>query len=168
MSFLSTGTVDHVPVYPREVIKRALMLNASALILIHNHPSGDPTPSEADLSMTKEIQKGCKYLGLTLHDHIIVGAGNGAEPAGPRQALTRAIRPITAAPSRKRAAVWSLTDEAGREASRAVGDIPMFDLPLPIHPTTAPDGVPPQLSDWRCRSQPALRADPVAPRRRPT
>ena len=72
---LSTGTVDHVPVYPREVIKRALMLNASALVLIHNHPSGDPTPSEADLSMTKEIQKGCKYLGLTLHDHIIVGAG---------------------------------------------------------------------------------------------
>ena len=72
---LSIGTVDHVPVYPREVIKRALMLNASALILIHNHPSGDPTPSEADLSMTKEIQKGCKYLGLTLHDHIIVGAG---------------------------------------------------------------------------------------------
>ena len=69
------GTVDHVPVYPREVIKRALMLNASALILIHNHPSGDPTPSEADLSMTKEIQKGCRYLGLTLHDHIIVGAG---------------------------------------------------------------------------------------------
>ena len=75
MSSSSTGTVDHVPVYPREVIKRALMLNASALILIHNHPSGDPTPSEADLSMTKEIQKGCKYLGLTLHDHIIVGAG---------------------------------------------------------------------------------------------
>ena len=72
---LSVGTVDHVPVYPREVIKRALILNASALILIHNHPSGDPTPSEAELSMTKEIQKGCKYLGLTLHDHIIVGAG---------------------------------------------------------------------------------------------
>ena len=72
---LSTGTVDHVPVYPREVIKRALILNASALILIHNHPSGDPAPSEADLSMTKEIQKGCKYLDLTLLDHIIVGAG---------------------------------------------------------------------------------------------
>lgn len=72
---LSVGTVDHVPVYPREVIRQALMLNASALILIHNHPSGDPTPSEADLSMTREIQKGCKYLGLTLHDHIIVGAG---------------------------------------------------------------------------------------------
>ena len=71
---MSTGTVDHVPVYPREVIKRALMLNASAQ-KIHNHPSGDPTLSEADLSMTKEIQKGCKYLGLTLHDHIIVGAG---------------------------------------------------------------------------------------------
>ena len=74
-ALMSVGTVDHVPVYPREVIKQALMLNASALILIHNHPSGDPTPSEADLSMTKEIQKGCKYLGLTLHDHIIVGAG---------------------------------------------------------------------------------------------
>ena len=58
------------------MIKRALMLNASALILIHNHPSGDPAPSEADLGMTKEIQKGCKYLGLTLHDHIIVGAGS--------------------------------------------------------------------------------------------
>ena len=73
---LSVGTVDHVPVYPREVIKHALLLDACALILIHNHPSGDPTPSEADLSMTKEIQKGCKYLGLTLHDHIIVGAGS--------------------------------------------------------------------------------------------
>ena len=71
---LSVGTVDHVPVCPREVIKRALMLNASALILIHNHPC-DPAPSEADLTMTKEIQKGCRYLGLTLHDHIIVGVG---------------------------------------------------------------------------------------------
>jgi len=72
---LSVGTADHVPVYPREIIKRALMLNASALIVVHNHPSGDPTPSEADITMTKEIQKGCKYLGLTLHDHIIVGGG---------------------------------------------------------------------------------------------
>lgn len=73
---LSVGTVDHVPVYPREIIKRALMLNASSLIVVHNHPSGDPTPSEADITMTKEIQKGCKYLGLTLHDHIIVGGGH--------------------------------------------------------------------------------------------
>jgi DNA repair protein RadC len=70
---LSTGTVDHVPVYPREVIKRALMLNACALILVHNHPSGDPAPSEADITMTKEIEKGCKVFGITLHDHIIVG-----------------------------------------------------------------------------------------------
>ena len=69
------GTVDHVPVYPREVVKRALELNASALILVHNHPSGDPTPSEADIAMTKEVQKACGVLGLTLHDHIIVGAG---------------------------------------------------------------------------------------------
>ena len=72
---LSTGTVDHVPVYPREVLKRGLGLNATALILVHNHPSGDPEPSRADITMTKEIQKGCKFMGLTLHDHIIVGAG---------------------------------------------------------------------------------------------
>ncbi|QFT34118.1 hypothetical protein FIV00_26720 [Labrenzia sp. THAF82] len=72
---LATGTVDHVPVYPREVLKRGLELNATALILVHNHPSGDPEPSRADIKMTKEIQTGCKVLGLTLHDHIIVGIG---------------------------------------------------------------------------------------------
>ncbi|PZQ96221.1 MAG: DNA repair protein [Cereibacter sphaeroides] len=71
---LSTGTVDHVPVYPREVIKRALLLNASALILVHNHPSGDPTPSEPDIVMTAQIQDGAAVLGITLHDHVIVGA----------------------------------------------------------------------------------------------
>jgi DNA repair protein RadC len=67
------GTVDHVPVYPREVVKRALELNASALILVHNHPSGDPTPSEADIAMTAQIQDAACVLGLTLHDHLIVG-----------------------------------------------------------------------------------------------
>ena len=67
------GTVDHVPVYPREVAKRALELNASALILVHNHPSGDPTPSEADLDVTAQIQAACDALGLTLHDHLIIG-----------------------------------------------------------------------------------------------
>jgi DNA repair protein RadC len=67
------GTVDHVPVYPREVVKRALELNASAIILVHNHPSGDPTPSEADISMTAQINDACAALGLTLHDHLIVG-----------------------------------------------------------------------------------------------
>jgi DNA repair protein RadC len=67
------GTVDHVPVYPREVVKRALELNASALILVHNHPSGDPTPSEADIAMTAQIQDAAQVLGLTLHDHLIVG-----------------------------------------------------------------------------------------------
>ena len=72
---VSVGTVDHVPVYPREVVRRALDLNASALILVHNHPSGDPEPSEADIAMTKEVEKACGVLGLTLHDHIIVGAG---------------------------------------------------------------------------------------------
>lgn len=67
------GTVDHVPVYPREVAKRALELNASALILVHNHPSGDPTPSPSDISMTQQIEAACIALGLSLHDHLIVG-----------------------------------------------------------------------------------------------
>jgi len=67
------GTVDHVPVYPREVVKRALELNASALILVHNHPSGDPTPSEADIAMTQQIQTAAEALGLTLHDHLVIG-----------------------------------------------------------------------------------------------
>lgn len=67
------GTVDHVPVYPREVVKRALELNASALILVHNHPSGDPTPSEADISMTHQIKTAAEALGLTLHDHLVIG-----------------------------------------------------------------------------------------------
>lgn len=67
------GTVDHVPVYPREVAKRALELNASALILVHNHPSGDPTPSQSDIDMTAQIELACSALGLVLHDHLIVG-----------------------------------------------------------------------------------------------
>lgn len=67
------GTVDHVPVYPREVVKRALELNASALILVHNYPSGDPTPSDADISMTHQVQEAAQVLGLVLHDHLIIG-----------------------------------------------------------------------------------------------
>lgn len=67
------GTVDHVPVYPREVVKRALELNASALILVHNHPSGDPTPSESDISMTHQIKEAAQVLGIALHDHLIIG-----------------------------------------------------------------------------------------------
>lgn len=67
------GTVDHVPVYPREVAKRALELNASAMILVHNHPSGDPTPSQTDITMTDQINAACQALGLTLHDHLIIG-----------------------------------------------------------------------------------------------
>ena len=68
-----TGTVDHTPVYPREVIKRALGLSATALILVHNHPSGDPTPSRADIQMTQAIIDIAKPLGISVHDHIIVG-----------------------------------------------------------------------------------------------
>lgn len=67
------GTVDHTPVYPREVVKRALELSATALILVHNHPSGDPTPSRADIQMTQAIIDMAKPLGISVHDHIIVG-----------------------------------------------------------------------------------------------
>ncbi|MES0810637.1 DNA repair protein RadC [Roseibium sp. SCPC15] len=68
-----TGTVDHTPVYPREVIRRALEHSATALILVHNHPSGDPTPSRADILMTQKIIEVAKPLGIEVHDHIIVG-----------------------------------------------------------------------------------------------
>jgi len=67
------GTVDHTPVYPREVVKRALELSASAIILVHNHPSGDPSPSRADVEMTQAIHEAARSLGIALHDHIIVG-----------------------------------------------------------------------------------------------
>lgn len=70
------GTVDHVPVYPREVAKRALELNASALILVHNHPSGDPTPSDADIGMTEQIELACQTIGVALHDHVVIGRGS--------------------------------------------------------------------------------------------
>ncbi len=67
------GTVNHVPVYPREVAKRALELNASAIILVHNHPSGDPTPSQADIDMTEQIALACDSIGVTIHDHVVIG-----------------------------------------------------------------------------------------------
>ena len=70
---LGRGTVDHVPVYPREVLKRALELGASALILVHNHPSGDPEPSQADIAMTGQIASAGQVLGVTLHDHLVIG-----------------------------------------------------------------------------------------------
>jgi DNA repair protein RadC len=68
-----TGTIDHTPVYPREVIKRALELSATALILVHNHPSGDPTPSAADIEMTQTIIEIASPLGIAVHDHLIIG-----------------------------------------------------------------------------------------------
>jgi DNA repair protein RadC len=67
------GTVDHTPVYVRELVKRALELSATAIVLVHNHPSGDPTPSRADIEMTKQIVSSAKNLGIVVHDHIIVG-----------------------------------------------------------------------------------------------
>jgi len=72
------GTVDHTPVYPREVAKRALELGASAIIMVHNHPSGDPTPSKADIEMTREVQKALAALDIALHDHLIIARGNHA------------------------------------------------------------------------------------------
>ena len=74
----SSGTVDHTPVYPREIVKRALELSASALILVHNHPSGDPTPSRADIEMTREIASAAKALRIAIHDHLVVGRGGTA------------------------------------------------------------------------------------------
>lgn len=70
---LNRGTVDHAPVYPREVVRRALEVSASALILVHNHPSGDPTPSRADIQMTKQIVEAARSLSVEVHDHLIVG-----------------------------------------------------------------------------------------------
>ncbi len=67
------GTVDHTPVYPREVVKRALELAASAIILVHNHPSGDPTPSRADIDMTNQIVKAALSVGVRVHDHLVIG-----------------------------------------------------------------------------------------------
>ena len=72
------GTVNHTPVYPREVVKRALELNATAIILVHNHPSGDPTPSQDDIVMTRHIAEAAETVSVTLHDHVIVGNGRWA------------------------------------------------------------------------------------------
>jgi DNA repair protein RadC len=72
------GTVDHTPVYPREIVRRALELNASAVILVHNHPSGDPTPSQADIMMTETIVSVAKPLGVNVHDHLIIGRNGHA------------------------------------------------------------------------------------------
>jgi DNA repair protein RadC len=75
---------DHTPVYPCEVVKRALELQASALILVHNHPSGDPTPSNADIAVTKDIVKAAQPLGVTVHDHLIIGRGRHTSLRDPR------------------------------------------------------------------------------------
>lgn len=74
----SRGTVDHAPVYPREIVRRALEHGASAIILVHNHPSGDPTPSRADIDMTREIAAAAKALKIAVHDHLVIGRGGHA------------------------------------------------------------------------------------------
>ena len=70
---MNRGTVDHAPVYPREVMRRALELSASAVILVHNHPSGDPTPSAADIDMTRQVVDAGRPLRIAVHDHLVVG-----------------------------------------------------------------------------------------------
>src|ERR1700682_1845318 len=77
-----SGTVDHTPVYPREVVKRALELSATAIILVHNHPSGDPTPSRADIEMTRQVVETATPLGIAIHDHIIIGKDGHASLKG--------------------------------------------------------------------------------------
>ena len=73
---LGKGTIDRAPVYPREIVKRGLALEASAIILAHNHPSGDPTPSQADIDMTFQIQETCNAVGISVHDHLVIGREN--------------------------------------------------------------------------------------------
>ncbi len=72
------GTVDHTPVYPREIVRRALELSATAVILVHNHPSGDPTPSDADVRMTRTIVDAARPLGIAVHDHVVIGRSGHA------------------------------------------------------------------------------------------
>ena len=79
-----SGTVDHTPVYPREVMRRALELSATAILLVHNHPSGDPTPSNADIKMTLDIIAIAKPLGVSVHDHIVIGRHGHASMRGLR------------------------------------------------------------------------------------
>jgi len=74
----SRGTIDHTPVYPREIVKRALELGATAFILVHNHPSGDPTPSRQDIEMTREIAAAAKALKIAVHDHLVIGRSGHA------------------------------------------------------------------------------------------
>jgi DNA repair protein RadC len=70
---MNRGTVDHAPVYPREVVRRALELSSSAVILVHNHPSGDPSPSSADVDMTRQVIEAGRSLRIVVHDHLVVG-----------------------------------------------------------------------------------------------
>lgn len=72
---MQQGTIDHTPAYPREIVKRALELGAGAIVLAHNHPSGDPTPSRADIEMTRAVAEACKTMDIALHDHLIIGHG---------------------------------------------------------------------------------------------
>ncbi|MBV8457701.1 MAG: DNA repair protein RadC [Acetobacteraceae bacterium] len=84
---LTRGTVNHTPVYPREVVRRALELHATALILVHNHPSGDPSPSRDDVVMTDEVRRAAEVVGIVLHDHLIIG--NGKSVSFRQQGLLR-------------------------------------------------------------------------------
>ena len=116
--------MNHTPVYPREVVKRALELQATALILVHNHPSGDPTPSRADIEMTQEVKAAAGGLGIVLHDHLVIGNGrhvrSGAkgcsEPLRGAQPLTAACSPTCGSP---RSAAWRALSTTASPAARS-------------------------------------------------
>jgi DNA repair protein RadC len=92
------GTVDHAPVYVREVVKRALELSASAIILVHNHPSGDPTPSRADIEITRKIVEAADKLSIAVHDHLIIGRGRACQLPRPEAVVRQGTRPDFAFP----------------------------------------------------------------------
>lgn len=83
---MARGTIDHTPVYVSEIIRSAVLLDASAIILCHNHPSGDPAPSKSDIEMTRKIKSACDFIGVTLHDHVVVGFGREAYAVSMRSA----------------------------------------------------------------------------------
>jgi DNA repair protein RadC len=164
------GTVDHVPVYPREIVKRALELNASALILVHNHPSGDPTPSRSDIDMTFEIQNAAELLGIVLHDHLVSRQGARGELSVRRVSLRPAYSTQTST-RRFTARPQSVSSQAiGRASPKASARSVTRASALSVAARTASSTV----SARRCASlvliwaDPALSENPAKSRVRPS
>ena len=137
------GTIDHTPVYTREVIKRTLELGGSALILVHNHPSGDPAPSAVDIAVTQDIIKAAAPLGIVVHDHLIIGRGGHISlrdlgSSDPRPKVPGLIRVCPSSPDQPpfMTTILKLKDEVlvvGRRSDRVCGNVrkarhPRLDL----------------------------------------